>query len=180
MDANGAILIASPTMLDPNFSRAVIFICSHDETGAFGVVLNRPTDMTVAEHLEAWGEPLAAPAVVFWGGPVAGDHAVVLAEPRDTDLEGVEMVTATIALADAAGAQPSPDSFVRARVFAGYTGWSPNQLDQEVDDGDWFIGHAEDDDVFGANSAELWADVLRRRGDRLSIYANFPPDIRLN
>ena len=179
MDLTGRILVASPTLLDPNFSRTVVLICAHDEEGAFGVVLNRPTDLDAVDHLPAWHGVLADPAVVFWGGPVATEHAMVVAEPRGI-VEGVDQVVGAIAIADAALPEPDDDTFLRARVFAGHAGWSAGQLDTEVADDDWFVGAAHPDDPFLSSTDQLWRDALRRRGDRLAIYGDYPPDPRLN
>jgi putative transcriptional regulator len=176
----GRLLIASPALLDPNFHRAVILVGEHGEEGAMGVVLNRPSETEVAEAVPALGDLVEAGATVSVGGPVAPSSVLVLAELDDPDLvadefvvDGVGFVRGdadTALVAAAAG---------RARVFAGYAGWTAGQLEAELEQESWIVEDAIADDVF-AEADELWSLVLIRKGGPYVLVATMPPDPSLN
>jgi putative transcriptional regulator len=176
----GRLLIASPALLDPNFHRAVILVGEHGEEGAMGVVLNRPSKTEVAEAVPALEDLVEAGATVSVGGPVAPGSVLVLAELDDPDLvadefvvDGVGFVRGdadTALVAAAAG---------RARVFAGYAGWTAGQLEAELEQESWIVEDAIADDVF-AEADELWSLVLIRKGGPYVLVATMPPDPSLN
>lgn len=177
----GKLLVATPDLDDPNFFRTVVFIVEHDDVeGALGLVLNRPTDAPVAEHLPAWRDAAADPPVVFVGGPVTPEVAVgVVADPGHPP-ETWAAAFGTIGLADLSGSPDDLGGVERCRVFAGYSGWVPGQIEMELALDSWFVVDAEPGDVFSADPAALWRTVLRRQPSRLSWFANFPIDPRLN
>lgn len=163
----GRLIVASPSLDDPNFARTIVLVCEHDEAGALGVVLNRATSEPVEVHLPTWAPTLAAPPVVFVGGPVQPETAVALAEGSPTPCLG------DVGLADV-GDEPS--GVGRVRVFAGYAGWGPGQLDAELSTGAWGIAHGRPDDVFHPDPERLWGDVLRRQRGELRLWSTFPAD----
>lgn len=177
----GCLLVATPTLLDPHFVRTVVLLLQHDlDGGALGVVLTRPSETAVSEVLPAWGEVAAAPAVVCAGGPVQPTAAVCLGRLRaPVEREGWAPLTdpllgtVDLDLAPWAG-------LACVRVFAGYSGWSPGQLEGEVEDGAWFVLPALPDDAFTPSPELLWEQVLRRQGPPLAYAATFPPDPSLN
>ena len=136
----GQLLLASPTLRDPNFARAVVLVGVHSEEGAMGVVLNRPSAVTVGEAVPQLEEAVDESEPVYVGGPVQPSSIVFLAEFLDPSPAGL-LVLGRIGF-------PSPDADIgelaqatgRRRVFAGYAGWGEGQLDAEVDQGDW-IAH---------------------------------------
>jgi putative transcriptional regulator len=171
----GQLLIASPALLDPNFARAVVLIGEHSEEGALGVVLNRPSPLSLAEaapELSTAGpeQPL------FEGGPVQPTALVVLAEFDDPLQAGLH-------IAHGVGF-PAPDSDLdelaswsrRARVYAGYAGWAPGQLDDEVERGDWILEPFGPEDVFCDDPDGLWRATLERKGARFALLARMPED----
>jgi putative transcriptional regulator len=177
----GSLLIAGADLLDPNFRRAVVLITEHDEEGAVGLVLNRPAETTVAEAVPGLSPLVDEEAPVFVGGPVDQQSLLVLAEFDDPDdsaatiFEDVGFVRGDADIVLAAGATR------RARVFAGYAGWSPGQLDDELAVDGWIVTPATRDDVFGDGDGELWSDVLRRKGGSFySLLATMPDDPSLN
>ncbi len=181
----GRLLVASPRLGDPNFERSVVLLLDHGPDGALGVVLNRPTGLPVDEILDVWrDQALAAPpGVVFRGGPVSPDAVIGLARTELVDvddsvwrlvLDGV----GTVDLAVAPDEQPVPVAGVR--MFAGYSGWSPDQLEDELAEGAWIVLDAVVADVFTAEADALWHDVLQRQGGKLALLAAYPPHPSVN
>jgi putative transcriptional regulator len=175
----GHLLIAVPALLDPNFWRTVVLVGEHSEEGALGVVLNRSSETPVEEalpELMMLAEDLGA---VHVGGPVQPSAVVVLADFVDPD-------AAETLVLDSVGFLPSevePDmlgELRRARVYAGYAGWGPGQLDGELEEGSWIVEPALPEDVFTDDPEGLWSDVLRRKGGPFAVLAAMPPDPTLN
>jgi putative transcriptional regulator len=178
----GRLLVATPALDDPNFERVVILVLDHDEDGALGVVLNRASSVPVVDALDAWVELTAAPRVVFGGGPVeptaivALGHTVAGVFPDGSAqiLDGIRLVDLDSDPVLAAA------ELQRVRVFAGYAGWAPGQLEDEILQGAWFTVDASPSDVFTSDPATLWHGVLRRQPDELRLLATFPPDPTMN
>ena len=175
----GQLLIAGPALLDPNFRRTVVLVGEHSEDGALGLVLNRSSETTVDEALPELVAIVDGVEQVHVGGPVQPSAIVVLADFVEPDRAGSLVL-------DSVGFLPSevdPDELGelrRARVFAGYAGWGPGQLDGELEDGSWIVEPALPDDVFTADPDELWSQVLRRKGGPFGVLALMPPDPSLN
>ena len=178
----GRLIVAAPHLLDPNFVRTVVVICRHDADGALGLVLNRPSDILVGDHLPGWTEPLAPPETVFAGGPVQPEMAVGLGRRRrGTVPPGWSEVAGDLGLVDLAGPPgASVGDLHTLRVFAGYAGWSAGQLDFEASSEDWFVVGLEAGDVFTEAAGTLWHDVLHRQQSELALYADFPADPSAN
>ena len=181
MATKGKLLVAAPSLIDPNFHRTVVMVCEHDDDGAFGVVLNRPSEAEVVEYLPAWRDQLSEPGVVFVGGPVQPETAIGLAEPAAGrgPPDVWTRITGPIGLLDLS-AGPDALAVDRLRVFSGYAGWSARQLDAEIASGDWFVVESGPGDCFSEEPDELWRAVLRRQSGSLAMVATFPPDPRLN
>jgi putative transcriptional regulator len=175
----GQLLIASPSLLDPNFKRTVILITEHNAEGAAGLVLNRPTDAEVAEVVPPL-EPLVDDGEHVWmGGPVQPNGVLVLGEFADPG-------DAAVPLFGSLGfpALDEPEEVVplttRRRIFAGYAGWGSGQLEDELAREDWILEAASNDDAFTEEPEELWADVLRRKGGIYELVARMPEDPSVN
>jgi len=176
----GRLLVAAPSMQDPNFSRTVLLVVAHSAEGAVGVVLNRPSSMRVDEALPRLA-PVAAPEVLFMGGPV-GDGALLAlgAQSGCEEIEGVEEILTGVELIPL-GEEGTPGcSLERARLFVDYAGWSPGQLEAEINRGDWVVVDALPGDAFTPDPDALWATVLRRQAGRLAWLANAPRDPACN
>lgn len=177
------LLIASPSLTDPEFFRTVVFLIEHDDTGTVGVIINRPSHTPVGQILPDWQDVMSEPSVVFNGGPVQRDGALGLGRlAGSTDAgNGLRAVSGGLALvdldADAAEVAVSASSL---RVFAGHAAWSPEQLDAEVADGGWFVVQGGLDDVFSPQPSTLWKAVLRRQPAPLSLISTYPVDVALN
>jgi putative transcriptional regulator len=180
----GRLLVAVPGVLeDPNFRRTVVLLLEHSEQGALGLVLNRPSDQRVEDPFPGWDGPSSAPAVLFMGGPVQQGMIVALGRahsaPFDTDgfqpvpgpggqpLGTVDLRRSPVDLA------PMLDAL---RVFSGYAGWSPGQLDAEIEHGAWWVVDAEPSDPFVHDPSGLWRRVLRRQPPPVAWFAHYPDD----
>jgi putative transcriptional regulator len=175
----GQLLIAGPSLLDPNFRRTVVLVGEHTEEGALGLVLNRASEATIDEAVPELTVLVDSFSHVHFGGPVQPSAIVVLADFVDPERAGALVL-------DSVGFLPSevdPDELGelrRARVFAGYAGWGPGQLDDELEEGSWIVEPALADDVFTDEPDELWAEVLRRKGGPFGVLALMPLDPSLN
>ncbi len=162
----GNLLVATPNGGDPNFDGTVVFVIDHDEEGALGVVVNRPTETPVAMHLPELADAVSAPDVFFEGGPVAPDNVL-----------GVGRVGEQLSLVDLEAVSTGESRPDGLRLFAGYSGWGPGQLDGELLAGAWIVVKGYDGDVLGPHPEGLWREVLRRQGGataRLALYPDSP------
>ena len=175
----GHLLVAGPALVDPNFHRSVVLVGEHGEEGALGVILNRTSESTVDEAVPELAALVEGSAPIHVGGPVQPSAIVILAE-------FVEPERAETLVLEDIGFLPSeidPDELGelrRARVFAGYAGWGPGQLDDELREGSWIVEPADPEDVFTTDPGELWSEVLRRKGGPFGVLALMPPDPSLN
>lgn len=172
----GRLLIATPHILDPNFYRSVVLIMEHGEDGALGIVLNRPTKEPLEDHVETWAHMASAPSVVFVGGPVSNEIAVGVAQDPEPVPEGFAPVLDGIGLIDLTTPVEEFDRVSSLRVYAGYSGWMPGQLEAELAEGGWFLADAESGDVFTTEAKGLWRRVMARQPGRLAFYSTFPAD----
>ncbi len=173
--------MATPPLADPNFDRTVVYMLEHTDAGAVGVVLNRPLYEPIPDQLHPWERLLSEPATLHQGGPV-DDSALIAIAQLDGPIDGAWSL-----VADGMGSidlMLDPDEVARnvtaLRVFQGYSGWGPQQLDEELAAGAWVVLPAEPVDVFGPHPDSLWRDVLRRQGGRVAWLANAPDDLSAN
>jgi putative transcriptional regulator len=176
----GQLLLASPSLRDPNFARTVVLIGVHNEEGAMGVVLNRPSDVTVLEAVPQLEAAVDALEPVYVGGPVQPTSVVCLAEFLDPSLAELLVLGRIGFPAPDTGVEELAEATARRRVFAGYAGWSTGQLDAEVDQGDWIAQAALPEDVFTKVPDELWSAVLTRKGGSYALIARMPSDPSVN
>lgn len=181
-DLRGRLLVATPLIRDPNFERTVALVLEHDGTdGAIAVVVNRPSDLEVADALEGWSDVVTEPRVIFFGGPVSQGSAIALAEAPGLDAEWFKPVIGPLGMVDL-DVEPTVvgPAVVRARVFSGYAGWAAGQLEAEIGDGSWFVVDPSPDDALGVRWDGLWHEVLRRQGGRVSWFGQYPDDVSFN
>src|SRR3954471_10180018 len=174
----GKLLVSSPALRDPNFRKTVVLIAHHDEDGAMGLVLSRPSDVQAIDVVPVLEGTPGGEGLVFVGGPVQPDAYMVLAEFDD-----VEQAAAPI-MGDLgfmpADAEPEDLAIRRLRLFAGYSGWGSGQLEAELAEPSWIVVEAEADDAFVDDPDELWRTVLHRKGGPFSLMENMPFDPGLN
>jgi putative transcriptional regulator len=182
-DLTGQLLVATPQIEEGVFARSVVLVLHHDDDGAQGLVLNRPIDADVDAVLPGWEEHASTPAKVFQGGPVQLDSALgLVAVPGDSpEPTGVRRLFGSVALVDL-DIQPLlvVPGLSGLRIFAGYAGWSPGQLEAEIRTGSWFVVDTESGDAFTDEPDGLWRRVLRRQPGPLRWMAWFPPDPTMN
>lgn len=174
----GQLLVASPLLGESAFAQAVVFLLDHDADGALGVVLNRPTPVPVAQVLPTWQGFASGPDVLFQGGPVALDNALALGSvPGTEEPLGWRRVLGPLGLVDL----DTPPELLAAdlhamRIFAGYAGWSPGQLEDELAEDAWFLVDAAPGDVFSGSPAALWRAVLRRQRGAVALLSGYVED----
>jgi putative transcriptional regulator len=176
----GQLLLASPALRDPNFVRAVVLVSVHSDEGAMGVVLNRPSAVTVGEAVPQLERTVAEQEHVYVGGPVQPSSIVFLAEFLDPSPAGLLVLGRIGFPAPDAGIEELTEATARRRVFAGYAGWGEGQLDAEVDQGDWIAHTALPEDVFTDVPEDLWSSVLTRKGGSYALIARMPADPSVN
>src|SRR5690606_6943700 len=174
------LLVAMPHLLDPNFHRAVVLMIEHNEEGSFGLVVNRPSTMSVSALLGAldmnWRGDNSA--VVWTGGPVMPTSGWVLHEPSPRVGPGAPTLQSglendgTVSFAPGIDLSTSPDKLrviadappERTRFLLGYAGWGPGQLATEMARGSWLHAEADADLIFETPSDLLWETALRSLG----------------
>lgn len=174
----GQLLISSPLLHDPNFRRTVVLMTHHDDEGAMGLVLSRPSDVAASEAVPSLGGLPGSADPVFVGGPVQPEAFMVLAEFDD-------VTEAAAPIMDGIGFMPADSdpeelSILRMRLFAGYSGWGAGQLEAELEEPSWIVVDAEADDAFADDPDELWRTVLHRKGGPFALMENMPFDPGLN
>ncbi len=163
-----ALLLSMPQLLDPNFAKSVVLLCEHAPEGAFGLVVNRPSDIAAAEAVRLEppvGDPNELPLHI--GGPVEPERGWILTSQAPEIVEhrslgaGLFLSASPVLLRRALMARPLPK---RTIVLAGYAGWGPGQLDQELAESAWLIMPVELDLIFEIPSSAAWEMAIRRLG----------------
>jgi len=157
-----------------------VLVCEHSEEGALGLVLNRPGELIVGEAAPELADLAGDEALIDSGGPVQTDALLVLAEFDDPALAGISVVENVGLVGDGMEVEDLVDTTRRVRIFAGYAGWGPGQLDAELDREDWFVAPAGVDDIFNPDADELWRRVLERKGGHFALVARMPIDPSVN
>jgi len=166
-DFKPSLLLSMPQMQDPNFARTVVLLCEYGPDGAFGLVVNRPADVAASEMVR-----LRPPIVngndlrLYIGGPVQPERGWILVadqpaiEEYRTIEEGLHLSSSPELLRLVLEQRPAP----RARVIAGYAGWGPGQLDEELAQSAWLIGEVQVDLIFDIEASSMWDTAIRRLG----------------
>jgi putative transcriptional regulator len=181
----GTLLLANTDLHEPTFRRSVIYIVEHNDGGTLGVILNRPSETAVYNVLPQWTTLAGKPKTMFIGGPVKRDAALCLAVLRvgavADDVPGLRHVAGRMAMVDL---DADPETIAPAvegvRIFAGYSGWTIGQLENEIERDDWIVLSALPSDVLVEARADLWGRVLRRQPQPLSMLATHPIDVSRN
>ncbi len=177
----GHLLIAAPELLDPNFVRSVVLMVQHNEQGALGLVLNRPTSKELRQlWADVGDEPCNAEGPVYLGGPVPGPIMAIHAIPDLAELQVLDGVFF-------AARKDHLDRLVLrtdlpCKVFVGHAGWGPGQLEGELELGGWLTTAATLEDVF-QEGEDLWARLVKQGRKPLPEMLNIkrvPPDPSVN
>ena len=175
----GQLLISSGGLFDPNFRHTVVLVGEHNADGALGVVLNRTLDVTVEHALPSVCGLVPPGAPIYGGGPVQPESPVLLAELTRPDLADILVFGSVGFLTGDISPEVQP-SIVRARVFAGYAGWGPGQLEAEMAADSWITEPAREEDVFTDVPDLLWSRVLQRKGPEYARLSRMPYDPSMN
>ena len=177
----GVLLIAPPIMDDPNFRRTIVLLCEHGVDGSFGLILNRGLTLQLHDVIEGANH---YHGFLSLGGPVQPNTLHVLHRYGERFGESIEVLddvywggdfdTIQDVLADEGASQSD------VRFFLGYAGWSPGQLDAEIEQGGWIIASSDESMIFTAEPDKLWGEALRRLGGEYALLANVPEDPRMN
>jgi putative transcriptional regulator len=170
----GQLLIAGPGLLDPNFWRTVVLIVEHTDEGAFGLVLNRPSETSVGGAVQELEELVDSDDPLFIGGPVQPSSVIVLGRFEDPS------DAALVAFDDVGVLGGGPSIEQAGRAYVGHAGWGAGQLDSELERGDWILDPARLADPFDPDPRELWSRVLTRKGGSYALVARMPPDPSVN
>ena len=175
----GSLLIARPTLLDPNFFRSVVLIAEHTPQGAMGIVLNRPTPLRVADAVPILSAVVDEEERVHLGGPVQPEAVIALGQFDDPTAAAALVLDDLGFLPGDADPDVLAERVRRARVFSGYAGWDGAQLETELAEEAWIVEPAQVDDVFG-DASDLWSRVLTRKGGSFRLLALMPFDPSVN
>lgn len=179
----GSLLVAHPSLSDPNFRGTVVLLLNHSDEGSLGLVLNRPLVSDVGDVLPSWQDHVTEPPHLFQGGPVGLDSAIGLARLPGDDSEppGLKRLTGSLAVVDLdAPPEIVAPAAAGLRVYAGHAGWGAGQLEDEIAEGAWFVVDGEAGDGFRADTDSLWRDVLLRQTTTVALVATYRPDPEVN
>lgn len=179
----GCLLVAHPSLRDPNFRGTVVLLLNHSDEGSLGLVLNRPLVSEVGDVLPSWQDHVSEPSSLFQGGPVGLDSAIGLARLPGDDSEppGLKRISGSLAVVDLdAPPEIVAPAAAGLRVYAGHSGWGPGQLEDELDEGAWLVVDGEPGDGFRPDTDTLWRDVLVRQTTTVALVATYRPDAEVN
>jgi putative transcriptional regulator len=161
----GSLLCADRSLKDPNFAQAVILIVKYDEEGTLGLILNRQSEVPISNLLDDWKEAKGHKEPMFVGGPVEKGSLLALLRSRQKSensraiLREVRLISDRGAMQKTLQSSPGPENF---RLYAGYAGWAPDQLEEEVDVGAWHIFPGDANIVFDADPDSLWMRMIKK------------------
>lgn len=167
--ANGVLLVAKRGLPDPNFRETVVLVTKPQDGGPFGVIINRPLEMRLSEIFTEFDSLKDRKDVLYFGGPVKPNGFVFLVRTPEPPPRGMSVLkdiyfTGDADLIEKLLRRPNPTEGLR--VFAGYSGWGPGQLQHEIARGDWLIVPASAETVFTKNPGELWQELVKKAGVR--------------
>ena len=167
--AQGKLLVATDLVQGELFANTVILMLHYDDTGAFGLVVNRPTEVKPEELLDDEEGMAGYTGTLFWGGPVHMDSLRALLR-SDEPPEGAEKIVASVYLVSfEAALEQGPADPATLRLFIGYAGWAPGQLDYELARGSWRVLPGSDDLVFDDEPETLWKRLAPAEEQRAAV-----------
>jgi putative transcriptional regulator len=175
--AAGKLLVAARNLPDPNFATAVVLLANFNKEGAMGLVVNRPTTVTLTRLFPELERTIETGSIAYLGGPVPGPGALALLRATTAPagarriIDEVHLVNTRAVLEEMIGAGARSNRF---RVYLGYAGWGPGQLEEETSRGVWRVLDADADVVFDPNPREIWERQIRRTETRSASNSWFP------
>ncbi|MCC7014078.1 MAG: YqgE/AlgH family protein [Planctomycetes bacterium] len=181
----GAFLAAGPELRDPNFAHTVVLICRHAEQGAYGLVLNRRSDFRAREVLAQHELFQRSELPLFVGGPVSLETLQILHRAPQHIQGGVELdddlwIGGELDDVGRYAREAPLEAERNVRLFLGYSGWSPGQLELELTSGSWLPAPGSSRRVFQDDSAALWRQVVADLGPDYRALSNEPLDPEWN
>jgi putative transcriptional regulator len=178
---SGTLLIAEPFLGDPNFERSVILLCNHNDEGSFGFILNQISKINLQEIQE---DELYVDMPLYIGGPVE-QNTLHFIHCIPEQIEGSIPIVSDLSWS---GNFEQIKSLLNLgkineqdiRFFAGYSGWSAGQLQDEYDENAWIVTEADADFVFKTPAKNFWREILKKMGGKHKAIAHYPTDPRLN
>ncbi len=163
--SKGRFLIASRQLLDPQFAETVVLLIEYSQHGAMGVIINRPSELKLSAVLPEIEVLRQRPDAIYLGGPVAKNQLLLLIRTSRPP-EGSRLIFEDIHLSSSQAVIQrmieNPQDEERFRVYAGYAGWAPGQLDNEIATGGWHVLRADAETVFDKSASEIWPDLIHR------------------
>jgi putative transcriptional regulator len=177
----GQLLLDSGQLRGSFFQRTVVLICQHDAEGAFGLVLNRTTATNAGDMIEAELPDLLKAAPIFLGGPVQPTALSYLhADAFIPDANVLPNLSLGHSLETLLEIADSFSGEKKIKMFAGYAGWSPGQLEDEINREAWLTHPASVELVFDGDPTQLWQKILRQKGWKYRLLAEMPEDLSMN
>jgi putative transcriptional regulator len=174
----GSLLLAHPSLLDPNFKRAVVLLSAHTDEGAMGVIINRPLEKNLADISGDFALGDLADVPVFCGGPVQ-DKQLILSAWEATEEDGVFKLYFGLEPEKAAELKRSHDQ-IELRAFLGYSGWTGGQLEGELRQNAWVLAPVDGDMINAEEGVGMWRTIIGRVSPELRLLAEAPDDPQLN
>jgi len=175
----GQLLISSGGLFDPNFRHTVVLMGEHNAEGALGFVLNRPLGVAVSTAVPPLASLVEPDEPLYQGGPVQPSHSVLVAEVVHPELVD-QLIFGSIGFIIGLVPDDIRAGIRRARVFAGYSGWGPGQLEAEMEQSSWIVEPALEEDVFTDDPEGLWSRILERKGPAYRRLSRMPFDPSVN
>lgn len=177
----GKLLIAEPSILnDTSFNRAIIFITEHTRNNAVGFILNRPLEYFLSDLLP----DVNCDFTIYQGGPVDQDNLYFVHRIPEIIFDSIEISNGIFwggnfeSLKNALNNELISENDIR--FFLGYSGWSKNQLEREINSKSWFLSENDYENIFAINDETLWREKILQKGGSYKLWANAPSDIQLN
>lgn len=178
----GNILISYPYLGDSNFERSVVLLCDNNDSGSFGFILNKSTDLTLNNVID---RPLYHDMPIYIGGPVAQDSLFFIVQQEKPLLKDASPIFEDLYLGGDFDhlndlLTCGEVSVEQCRFFLGYSGWSDGQLESELESNSWIVSDLDSEQIFQTNPKLMWQQVLKNMGGKYKEYSNYPLDPRLN
>jgi putative transcriptional regulator len=181
--SKGCFLVASPHLRDPNFRQTVVLMCEHGSGGSLGLVVNRRTEHHIMDVLPQTTGLHERAGLVYSGGPVQKDNLLILHRVRKDVPEAQPIFDGVCLGGDLAALEEASSEGMQedlVRVYMGYAGWAPGQLQFELSLNSWFVLPADLKLVFARDPQQMWPNVMRSLGQNFVLYSTMPPDPTTN
>lgn len=176
---SGSLLVAHPSLQDPNFKRAIVLLSAHTEDdGAMGIVLNRPMDKRLRHIDEQFEKSVLADVPVYEGGPVQNEQMIIAAWKWSDDRETFQLYFGLGP--EKAIALQENDPEIDIRAFFGYSGWESGQLEQELEQDAWLVSPVRYEALERDAAEHCWRDIVLLSDPDLRFFADAPDDPSLN